>query len=313
MPTENQPEPANADDLLIWAMTGYVGVTKFIKKWRKTFGRIPPHHRENLQSRINEIGQILAEDEQSAENQHARIYQKYQSHTMHSWATYRANLELAEMARSVAGCVIECGVWRGGMIAGIAELLGPDRDYYLFDSFQGLPPARAIDGTAAIAWQADTSSPAYHDNCSVPESFAREAMSWSAVPVVHIRPGWFEETLPTFVPGGPIALLRLDGDWYESTMTCLRHLIGHMAPGGLVIIDDYYGLDGCARAVHDFLSQTGSRARIQQWHNDVYVCYLQIPGVEPGPPAAALLALLEAAKLRKSETRGASENGAENK
>src|SRR5437016_4177003 len=68
-----------------------------------------------------------------------RIYEKYRHHSMIPPATYIRNLELAQRVQNVKGCIIECGVWRGGMIAGIAEVLGPDRDYLLFDSFEGMP------------------------------------------------------------------------------------------------------------------------------------------------------------------------------
>ena len=95
------------------------------------------------------------------------------------------NSKLAKMAIDVEGIVVECGVWRGGAIASIAEVLGPDRHYFLFDSFEGLPPADDIDGESAAAWQADTSSPDYHDNCSAEERWAREAMA-RALSLIHI-------------------------------------------------------------------------------------------------------------------------------
>jgi O-methyltransferase len=84
--------------------------------------------------------------------------------------------------------------------------------------------------------------------------------------------GWFDETIPTFKPPEPIAVLRLDADWSESTLTCLKHLYPHVAPGGVVIIDDYWAWDGCARAVHEFVFKhaLGGVPRIRQYENDVY-------------------------------------------
>ena len=76
--------------------------------------------------------------------------------------------------------------------------------------------------------------------------------------------GWFEETLRDFAPPSPIAVLRLDGDWYESTTVALEALFRHVAPDGIVIVDDYYAWDGCSRAVHDFLSRNGLTARLTQ-------------------------------------------------
>jgi hypothetical protein len=179
-------------------------------------------------------------------------------------STYVDNLYVAQSAKAVQGCVVECGVWRGGMIAGIADLLGPDRSYFLFDSFEGLPPAEQIDGASAIAWQNDKSSPEYHDNCKAEIDFAKAAMARSGARDCHFVKGWFDETLPGFVPPAPIAVLRLDADWYRSTMVCLESLMKYLAPDGLVIIDDYYTWDGCSRAVHDYLSINKSELRITQ-------------------------------------------------
>ena len=86
-----------------------------------------------------------------------RIYSKYRAYTMIHEAMYVNNLELCAKFGATPGCVVECGVWRGGMSAGMAEVLGADRDYFLFDSFEGLPPAREdLDGASAVAWQSNT-------------------------------------------------------------------------------------------------------------------------------------------------------------
>jgi O-methyltransferase len=205
-----------------------------------------------------------------------RIHAKYRDSTVLNRSTYVINLLLAQRyALNVSGCVVECGVWRGGMTAGLADVLGPDREYFLFDSFEGLPPVQDIDGQAAKNWQADTANPGYHDNCTASEEEARRAMSLSAAAHFTLIKGWFEKTLPDFKPPSPIALLRLDADWYESTRLCLDRLYHYVTDGGLVIIDDYGYWDGCARAVHEFLcnqSENGSGKvpRLRQFYNRVY-------------------------------------------
>ncbi len=200
-----------------------------------------------------------------------RIFARYRGFTMIPEATYARNLRIAEYVRDVEGCVVECGVWRGGMIAGIAEVLGPERQYFLFDSFQGLPPAQAVDGEAALSWQADTANPGYHENCAAPAERAQTAMGMAGATNVSIVEGWFEDTLPGFTPPSPIALLRLDGDWHASTLLSLNCLYRHVAERGLILIDDYYVWDGCARAVHEFLARESSTRRIRQFQNDVCV------------------------------------------
>jgi hypothetical protein len=74
-------------------------------------------------------------------------------------------------------------------------------------------------------------------------------------------------------PPVPIAILRLDGDWYDSTLVVLRSLWQFMAPNGVVIIDDYYAWDGCSRAVHDFLYDIKSTARLKQSHG---ICIIEL-------------------------------------
>lgn len=196
------------------------------------------------------------------------IYERYKNFTMIPVGAYFANLRVVQDYRNVAGCVVECGVWKGGMSAGMAHLLGPDRQYFLFDSFEGLPPANAeLDGAAAVAYQADPSGKDYHDNCTAPQEDADAAMRLSGAPRYTLVKGWFENTLPSYRFPEPIAILRLDGDWYESIMTCLQTLVPHLAPGAVVILDDYGTWDGCSRAVHDYLSQTKSTARIRSPHD----------------------------------------------
>ena len=89
-------------------------------------------------------------------------------------------------------------------------------------------------------------------------------MKISGVQNYEIIKGWFSETLPKFHINEEIAILRLDADWYESTMQCLKFLYPKVAKGGLIILDDYYTWDGCSRAVHDYLSAYSLANRIYQ-------------------------------------------------
>lgn len=190
------------------------------------------------------------------------LYEKYSNFTMVGCGDYISNLLVTQDCEGVAGCIVECGTWRGGMIAGMADLLGPKRRYFLFDSFEGLPPADAIDGPAALAWQANTDGPRYYDNCKASIEWAEKAMAMSRATDYRIMKGWFDGTLPDFEPPEPVAILRLDADWYESTLVCLRSLFRYMSKGGVVILDDYFTWDGCSRALHHFLAETKSDARI---------------------------------------------------
>jgi O-methyltransferase len=201
-----------------------------------------------------------------------RIYNKFRDFTMIPEEIYIQNLMLAESVVGIGGCVVECGVWRGGMSAGIASILGSGRRYFLFDSFEGLPPAQDIDGAAALRWQSDKKSEFYYDNCAAPPELARQAMTLAGARDVHLMKGWFDKTLKDFAPPTQIALLRLDGDWYDSTMVCLDSLYDSVCAGGLIILDDYYTWDGCSRALHDFLSK---RSAVERISDDGGVCFLR--------------------------------------
>jgi O-methyltransferase len=154
------------------------------------------------------------------------------------------------------------------MSAAMAELLqngAGRRTSVLFDSFQGLPPPEEADGAKAFDWTQDTDSPEYYDNCTASQDDAHRAMALSGVDGYRVFPGWFEETLPVYAADKPkIAVLRLDGDWYQSIMTCLENLFPQVVPGGVVLIDDYGYWDGCTRAVHEYLARTERSEPVQR-------------------------------------------------
>lgn len=192
------------------------------------------------------------------------IFDKYKDYTMIPELVYMDNLTVAELASEVKGDIVECGVWRGGMIAGISDVLGKNRKYWLFDSFEGLPPADAgKDGETAIHWQANKDSKYYYDNCAAEIGFAKKAMNLSGPANAEFVKGWFSETVDKSEVKD-IAVLRLDGDWYESTMTCLKALYPKVVTGGIIILDDYYFWEGCSRALHDYFSQNSLTDKIHE-------------------------------------------------
>jgi hypothetical protein len=76
--------------------------------------------------------------------------------------------------------------------------------------------------------------------------------------LIKVTVGWFQDTVPNAGSSmGPIALLRLDGDWYDSTKVCLNHLYGKVSRYGVIVVDDYGHFDGCRKAVDEFIAQLG--------------------------------------------------------
>ncbi len=163
------------------------------------------------------------------------------------------------LADGVPGDLVETGVWRGGtaiLLRGILAALGDEtRRVWACDSFQGLPEADAerypidvplrLHEHAALAVGVD----------AVRAAFDRYGLLDDRVRLVE---GWFRDTLPAVAAEiGPIAVLRLDGDLYESTMTSLEALYDRVRPGGFVIADDYGAMPPCREAVDAFRRERG--------------------------------------------------------
>jgi O-methyltransferase len=160
------------------------------------------------------------------------------------------------IAENVPGDFIETGVWRGGAciyMRGILAAAGQtSRRVFVADSFQGLPPP---DETS---YPADAGDEHYKfqqlaiTREAVEQNFRRYQLLDEQVVFLE---GWFKDTLHK-APIEQLALLRLDGDMYESTMDALDALYAKVSPGGFVIVDDYV-LKPCAQAINDFREKHG--------------------------------------------------------
>jgi O-methyltransferase len=176
-------------------------------------------------------------------------------------------------ASEVRGDFVECGVWKGGCSFGMALaqrnlLKDARRPVWMFDSFEGLPPATPRDGCAALAYQQNTDAPEYLDNCRAeyPEVNARALELGLSTTECKIVPGWFDQTLPFHVQAleeRRISLLRIDADWFEPVLFVLETLGPLVSENGVIIVDDYYVWDGCARAVHAYLARNDLSWRIK--------------------------------------------------
>lgn len=171
------------------------------------------------------------------------------------------------------GVLLECGTWRGGcsvaMLLVQRELYGRVlKPVYMLDSFEGLPIVDHRDGPLAAEWQAGADQEKFFDNCKAAQNDLEnllEQHQFLSSEYKLIR-GWFENTVPGVaaeLAEQSIAVLRLDGDWYASTDVSISHLCPITCEQGVVIVDDYYAWDGCARAVHDYLSRNDLPYRIK--------------------------------------------------
>lgn len=174
---------------------------------------------------------------------------------------YELAVDLEE--RKVAGSFVECGTWKGGcsgIMGAIAERYHTGRKTWYLDSFEGMPEKPSDKDT---------------DN---PEEIMGDVLKASVADVeeliftkLHlpkenniIVKGWFQETFPKMKKEmGPIALLRLDADWYEATIYCLRELYDQVVPGGYVIFDDFARWEGCRLAMKEFSEERGINPKFQ--------------------------------------------------
>ena len=163
------------------------------------------------------------------------------------------------LRNNVPGDFIETGAWRGGATIFMRALLSvynvTDRTVWVADSFEGLPaPKDEADGTDLS--EVDTLKVSLEQ---VQSNFARFGLLDDQV---RFLKGWFCDTLPS-APIDKLAILRLDGDMYTSTMDSLVNLYSKVSKGGFVIVDDYYSWPSCKRAVTEFVASNGIKADIK--------------------------------------------------
>jgi hypothetical protein len=161
------------------------------------------------------------------------------------------------ITNAIPGDFIETGVWRGGACILVRALFAAygvtDRLVWCADSFEGLPEPDAEKYLADAGSNLHTFKQLAIPLDEVRMNFARYGLLDNQV---RFLKGWFKDTLAS-APIEKLAVLRLDGDMYESTMDALTALYAKVSTGGVVIIDDYGAVPGCQKAVHDFRDQNG--------------------------------------------------------
>lgn len=186
------------------------------------------------------------------------------AHTMIGWKRLN-NLQFCcetAIREHIPGDFIETGVWRGGACILMRAVLKAyevnDRTVWVADSFSGLPPPNLVDypcDEGDIHYSYDSLAISKEE---VMKNFERYGLLDNHV---NFLQGWFKDTLPS-APISSLAVIRLDGDMYESTIQALESLYDKLSLGGFVIIDDYY-LKPCFQAVHDFRDKLGIKDPIQ--------------------------------------------------
>jgi O-methyltransferase len=168
------------------------------------------------------------------------------------------------ITNGVPGDLIETGVWRGGATIFMRAVLKAygvsDRCVWVADSFRGLPPpdeAKYPHDTGDTLYEAKELAVSLEE---VKANFERYGLLDDQV---RFLKGWFRDTLAA-APIERLAVLRLDGDMYESTMDALVNLYPKLSDKGYIIVDDYGCIPACRQAVQDYRSANGIVEKIRE-------------------------------------------------
>lgn len=178
--------------------------------------------------------------------------------------------------QNIPGDIVECGVWKGGSIMTavltLKNLKNQDKEIYLFDTFEGMSKPTEFD------------LPSSESNFNPIEEFKKtkiddNASDWCKAEIdevkenvfstnypknkFHFIKGKVENTLPEFAPD-EISILRLDTDWYESTLHELNHLFPKLSKGGVLIIDDYGFWKGSKKAVDEYFQKNSIKIMLNR-------------------------------------------------
>lgn len=168
------------------------------------------------------------------------------------------------IGQGVPGDFIETGVWRGGAAIYARAVMkvngAADRTVWVADSFEGLPKPNAAK------YPADTGDRHF----LIPElaiSLEQVQANFRAFNLlddqVQFLKGWFKDSLSK-APIKKLAVARLDGDLYESTMDALVNLYPKLSVGGYLIVDDYNAVPACKKAIHDYRDAHGIKDPLQE-------------------------------------------------
>lgn len=196
-----------------------------------------------------------------------RIIDKVKPFTMTLQERLFANYQAVNYIsrNGIEGAVTECGVWRGGstmaMLYTLLSRQDKSRDIYMYDTYEGMSEPGAMDkaysGDPAdeLLKNSDKNDPGSVWCYASLEDVQRNVLS-TGYPAdrIHFIKGKVENTIPATIPE-KIAILRLDTDWYESTLHELEHLYPRLQSGGVLLIDDYGHWQGARKAVDEFISE----------------------------------------------------------
>ena len=247
-----------------------MNITLFFQKFRNmnrisaSTDEITPEIKNQILHQRGNINNLYPSDISEIEKNNIDFVKHFTMTSYERLVSFSRGIEYLE-EHNIEGDIVECGVWRGGsmMIAALRliQLGNTSRKLFMFDTYEGMSEPINVDismhGNQAIDLM---NSQSKNDPGSI----------WCFSPIdevksnlystkyskanLHFVKGKVENTLPN-KDIGKIAILRLDTDWYESTLHELNNLFDSVVPGGLIIIDDYGHWSGSKKAVDEFLKK----------------------------------------------------------
>jgi hypothetical protein len=201
------------------------------------------------------------------EDLHKNVYHKVMKNTMTSAARVYSLIEAVKYVEkfNIEGDIVECGVWKGGSMMAVAETLKQNNNFertlYLYDTFEGMSEPTEHDKTFYGETAADALNAGLDKEKNLIWAYSsletvKAGMRTTGYPELKIKyvKGKVEDTIPNTLPQ-KIAILRLDTDWYESTLHEMIHLYPLLVKGGVLILDDYGHWEGAKKAVNEYLEK----------------------------------------------------------
>ena len=211
------------------------------------------------------------------------LFPKIEKHTLttmvgpeSTWALYKSVEYIVK--NNIPGDIVECGVWNGGSMLLVAMALihfgDTSRKLYLYDTFAGMPRPddidRSSDGIPALATWENFAANGKVMGYGGTVDMVRDVLRYSTYPdekMVFVE-GLVEDTLPAWRPD-QVSILRLDTDFYRSTLHELIYLYPVLSSGGILIIDDYGAFQGSRAATDQYIAQNNLKVFLSRVNDSV--------------------------------------------
>lgn len=211
----------------------------------------------NAEKLLKKIKGNIKQTKKNKQGEWKSLFERIEPYSMLSESRLRNLFEHAKeiCLSEIPGNFVECGVAAGGSSALLAWVIKKysktRRRLFSFDTFCGMPPSSFLDTHKGL--QAEKTGWG-QGTCNAPvSSLYKIADELEVRSFIYPVIGFFEETLPLNKKKiGKIALIHLDGDWFQSTKTILENLFDQTCKGAHLQIDDYGYWEGCKKAVDEF-------------------------------------------------------------